>query len=50
MYKLKGLKYISIQKVKDYFMKHKYATKNDIADYTHLSHATITNNIKRIIR
>lgn len=49
MYKSKGLKYISIQKVKDYFIKYKYATKNDIADYTHLSHATITNILKELL-
>lgn len=30
MYKSKGLKNISIQKVKDYFIENKYATKNQI--------------------
>ncbi|WP_028043512.1 ROK family protein [Candidatus Stoquefichus massiliensis] len=49
MYKSKGLKYISIQKVKDYFIKYKYATKNDIADSTKLSHATITNILKELL-
>lgn len=49
MYKSKGLKYISIQKVKDYFMKYKYATKNEIVESTQLSHATITNILKELL-
>ena len=49
MYKSKGLKNISIQKVKDYFIENKYATKNQIAEETHLSHATITNILKELI-
>ena len=49
MYKSKGLKNISIQKVKDYFIENKYATKNQIAEDTHLSHATITNILKELL-
>ncbi len=49
MYKSKGLKNISIQKVKDYFIENKYATKNQIAEETHLSHATITNILKELL-
>ena len=49
MYKSKGLKNVSIQKVKDYFIENKYATKNQIAEATHLSHATITNILKELL-
>ena len=49
MYKSKGQKNISIQKVKDYFIENKYATKNQIAEYTHLSQATVTNILKELL-
>lgn len=49
MYKSKGQKNISIQKVKDYFIEHKYATKSEIASATKLSHATITNILKELV-
>lgn len=49
MYKSKGLKNISIQKVKDYFIENKYATKSEIATNTKLSHATITNILKELL-
>lgn len=49
MYKSKGLKNISIQKVKDYFIENKFATKNHIAQATLLSPATITNILKELL-
>lgn len=49
MYKSKGLKNISIQKVKDYFIENKYAMKSEIANSTKLSHATITNILKELL-
>lgn len=49
MYKSKGLKNISIQKVKDYFVENKFATKNQIAKATELSPATITNILKDLL-
>ncbi|MEG0367849.1 MAG: ROK family protein, partial [Coprobacillus sp.] len=48
MYKSKGEKNIRIQLVKDYFLSHKVASKNDLAQATHLSLATITNILKEL--
>jgi len=49
MYKSKGIKQVSTQKVKDYFIKNKIAIKRDISNVTKLSLATITNILKQLL-
>ena len=48
MYKSKGIHELSVQQVKDYFVKHKHAVKSEIAKETKLSQATITSILKEL--
>ena len=48
VYKSKGIHELSVQQVKDYFMKHKHAVKSEIAKETRLSQATITSILKEL--
>lgn len=49
MYQSKGMKHVSIQKVKDFLINHKVATKSEIVEATALSAATITNILKELL-
>lgn len=49
MYQSKGMKHVSIQKVKDFLILNKVATKREIVAATALSAATITNILKELL-
>lgn len=49
VYQSKGMKHVSIQKVKDFLILNKIATKSEIVSATKLSAATITNILKELM-